>query len=495
MNHDLLKIPKLDGGLVTDVSPALLDPQEGYCRDVLNLDFSNFGTPQKRPGIEPVYPALPESPILGIYDFKSRIKDREHLVVVAGQKLFYWDKDAEEWTQVMASIGFDDEPVDMLSFWPAFKEPAEEVVIITKDGTIGPSTWDGDTGSLAGQSMEEAPDMRFLTYYMNRVVAAGDKATPYTLYLSTAGSYEQWDPDGAESNAVIAIVGADDGQRITGLLALGDGGVLIGKENSLYSLFGYTRKNMNVSLVDASVGVASHRSMIFARPYAYFVSDRGIYRYEAGGVPQRISRVVQDRFFEDVNCDRIDESAAAMFRRMYIVTLPSGEEDFVTWVYHTEREIWSIWDQPIIYSSARVRESPGEFYFAPPDSNQLYKLDPDVLYDLDTTNEKTAINAQLSTVIIGAHNTEVEKDYRDAYLTLDSTSEVSWLTIDARLNNGQYWLPVTRFETESGHDVVVRRIPLGATARMIQLQMMNNEIGQDLKPLSLSFVYRKKDVR
>lgn len=325
---------------------------------------------------------------------------------------------------------------------------------------------------------------KYLIEYRTRaVVADGNK-----LLLSHTGDPHLWSPGAPESNSVELFVSPDDGEPITGLLNMGDGGILIGKPSTLYGLFGYKRDNFVVDMIDPTVGVSSHRSMAYARPYAYWVHRSAVYRSQPGATPERISFAIQELLDEQVDLRRIEEATAFIYNRLYVVSLPVHEGGYATYCFHIDQESWGLWTPPAGVVDWTTQEN--TFYLATTDQG-ITRLDPGVLSD----DPGGIIDSEITTVELDLGLMEQEKDIGDLYLVFRGTGESLYVNIklffDGSTEPDRVYDNV-EISGNTGKQVVLR-IPVGRTARFMQVSITDDR-EQQLTPMALSYTYQIKDV-
>lgn len=327
---------------------------------------------------------------------------------------------------------------------------------------------------------------KYLIEYRTRAVVA-DKNK---LHVSHTGDPHLWSPGATGSNAMDVFVSPDDGEEISGLLNMGDGGILIGKPNSLYGLFGYKRDNFVVDLLDPSVGVSSHRTMIFSRPYAYWVWNTGVYRSQSGGTPERISYPIQELLDDIVDTNRIEESSALLYKRLYVLSLPLIGGGFVVVTFHLDHECWGLWTEPEGLVDVTVNN--GQLIFAMRGLITPARFAEDVFIDEHT---EEIISSEITTIELDLGFPENEKDIGDLYLLFRGTGNPFCVDIDV-FTDGCNKPSVTARDVElSGNEgmQVVLRLTVGKTARFIQLSVRNN-LDQQICPVSMSYTYQIKDV-
>lgn len=327
---------------------------------------------------------------------------------------------------------------------------------------------------------------KYLIEYRTRAVLAdGSK-----LHVSHTGDPHLWSPSAPESNSMEVYVSPDDGESISGLLNMGDGGVLIGKPNALYGLFGYKRDNFVVDMIDPTIGVSSHKSMVYTRPYAYWVWGSKVYHAQPGGVPERISYPIQELLDEQVDVSRTEETTAFLYKRMYIVTFPAVGGGFVTYCYHVDNSSWGLWTAP--QGFVGTAEVEGTVVLGNALAPELLTLASGVFVDEPTGHP---IVAELRTVELDLGLVEQEKDIGDFYLVFRGTGERFFADIDVYLDGRDApSMSVKDIELYGHkHKQIVLRLTLGQTARLLEVVIRNSR-AQQFTPMAMSYTYQLKDV-
>lgn len=107
--------------------------------------------------------------------------------------------------------------------------------------------------------------IKYLAAHKNRLFAADDG----NLYWSAIGDPESFDPNAAD------FVNANDGQKITGILSLPGGGLLITKQDSYYVLEGDVPGIWAISRLGPAVGNVSAQSLVLGSDAAYWWAEQG----------------------------------------------------------------------------------------------------------------------------------------------------------------------------------------------------------------------------
>ncbi|HUM42711.1 MAG TPA: hypothetical protein PKI14_07170 [Fervidobacterium sp.] len=480
----IFRIPTLANGWVTDIPPMALEAigqnVGGYASVLLNVDVGGLGILRRRPGIQNVY-APTVDPIRGLHEFVKNSTGKIYKLAVAGTALWSWNEDETKWDMVATGLPATGK-VSFLNF--------ADSVLLAIDGQAV-LRWDGITDTVP----PNFPMSKYLAEYRLRVAAAGDPDNPTLLYLSHTGDPTLWDPDADGSNAMKLFVSPDDGDYITGLVNAGEGGLVIGKQRSIYGLFGYARSNITVDLIENSVGVVSHWSMQYIRPYVYFVSADGIYKLQVGGTAERISQPIQSVFESTVNYARLSETTAARFGDYYVVTLPVGESDYITWAYHCTKTVWSEWTNPIMGVAAVVsNDSSSPLYACAPNSNQVYKVSTSLLSD-----NGAAIPVTYTTVPLHAGVPESDKDITDIYVVFKQDPVNAYnvnVSVVGDTPGFDTWQDLGTQTVTSGTGYVTLRFPLHSwvTTRYFYVRMTNDQADTQFSPVAMSVILEVKEV-
>ncbi len=326
----------------------------------------------------------------------------------------------------------------------------------------------------------------FLEDFRTRLLLSGDPEDPNLLRSSHTGDPSLWDPYASGSNAFELYVGPDDGTKVTGLLEMGDGGILIGKERSTYALFGYTRENMIVDLVDSHVGVINHKSMGFVKPYALFVSKDGVYRYESGQLPEKVSLPVQEIFDNEVDHSKLEESSAFTTERSYILSLPSVDGGSVVLVYYADQDKWTKWDEPNGKFFTDYSELDKGFLFSERESVKMKRFG---------IEDKTGFVSRLTTVQMDAELPERVKYFGEAYIIFRTAEDPYEVQVSVGLD-GRTLQEFTKneiIEGEKGKQTVLR-IAIGKEARFMEISISGETTKSGFHPMSVIYTYKPHGV-
>lgn len=467
-------MPALDGGMVTDVSPKVLDMSKGYMSKAINFDFSRYGKLQKRPGIAP-YLTPAADPITSSHEFLKASTGQNYKIIAHGTIVQYWD--GEAWVTLRDTVT-KDAPFSFYTF-------ADSLVMA--NGVDASARWDGTTLTTPAQF----PKVKYLAEYRLRLVGAGDPEKPSMLYISTTGDPTLWDPTLDNSNAAQIFVSPDDGEGISGICNAGEGGLLIGKPSALYGLFGYSRANFMVDIIDPNMGVSSQKSMVYIRPFTYFVNPKGIFRLMIGDTPERISAPIQDVLDVRLDMTRITQASAAFVGLNYVVTLPAIDGGWFTLAYHTENSAWCEWTNPMLGSFIKANDKTGNLgYYAEPGGAQLYRIGFDLLDD-----SMGVIENELVTLELDAGQPEVTKEIQELHLIMLRKKNPYTFSVDFKVDDTDWYtlsMPVT-IKGEPGTQEIVR-FPVGKTVRFFKIRLRMETANQEFCPISLQIIYEPQEV-
>lgn len=478
MAKSLGTIKAFTGGLVTDVSPLLLDRSLGYAKILNNADITTVGVLRKRPGTESLFYPV-SGKIIGMHQYVKTSTGDDYLIIAYEAEesvvVSYWD--GEHWIGITTGLtkNYD---VNFLTF-------ADKVFIV--NGEDEPVLWDG----TSAETLSDVPIAKYMAEFRLRAVAAGMSGLDSSkIKLSHTGDPTKWDVEEQDSNAVEFYVSPDDGEAITGILNVGDGGLLIGKPTQLYGLFGYTRKDMAVDLLDSQIGSMSHKAMKFISPYAYFVDRNGIYRYMLGQSPEIISASIEQSYFSLVDRENLDKARSFIYKRYYVICLPT-EDGWLTLAYHVDQQKWIRWSLQIGEVCPVPTDYEGDVYFTQPNGGQLYRL----THEATTDAGGSPIELTVQLLDIDAESMETEKDFDVLYILVQCLSELYNLTVSYRVDNGRWHTLLDAYVDGAEGDYAVLRVPVGKTGRFLKVRIENNIAGQDIALLGMSYTFINKEVR
>lgn len=156
------------------------------------------------------------------------------------------------------------------------------IVVFSWDGTSTATITTAPLGTLVGN-------------FRNRVLIAGISGQKGRLRLSGELDGTDW-TTGANSTspANIAVGGVDDGLDIRSLMGTYQDVSLIGKEDSLWGLYGFDRNDFQLREISREVGVIEDSSVREKNNCLYWLSKRGLEKF-CGASIERISDPIRDQ--------------------------------------------------------------------------------------------------------------------------------------------------------------------------------------------------------
>ncbi len=474
MSYLVHKVPSFDAGMVSAFPMTIVNQQpessEGHTKKLYNMDFKRIpGQLNKRPGTSKVFDPVTNT-ITGIHEYARTDTGRRYLVASHDTNIQYWDT---EWIDIKT---------DLTAGKMAFINFANQLIF--SNGEDSMYRWDGDNL----HEIEDGPEAKYLAEFRGRLFAAGISDDKLLLKSSHPGDPILWDPHEAGSRAFEVYVSPDDGQKITGIMALDDY-LLIGKERNLYGLFGTTTEDFGMFPIEHTTGVGSHWSMKSIRGAAYFVgSDGAIYQLRSGEPLKRISDPVND-YIDQVDLTIIDYARAAVFRGdQYIVSLPTDYDEYITLLFDTTTGRWAEWSIEMSHTGESVIED--RVYFTEPEGNQILRLYEGKLDDHDDS----PVEAELETQDFHFGSIGIEKEIRTVFLRFRQTDVPTHINFYWKTDLMFDWSNPNVLFVGAGDGYFSFRVPLGLTnCREFRMKLENSE-DKDMIPLGADIVFLVKEV-
>lgn len=213
------------------------------------------------------------------------------------------------------------------------------------------TTWSATSGTIpAGGTL--------ICLFNGRLVVAGFKDNPQNYAMSAVDDARDFDFAPATLSDTMAVAGNNTqgaglvGDIVTALMPWRDDVMFFGCANSIYRMSGDPAAGGRIDLVSTITGVAWGRAFCLSpEGVMYFVGSRGgIYKLDPnGGVPQRITALVLDERFADLNMDdnlfRLEWDDRAIGVRIFIT--PKDGSDTTHYLYDLRNDAW--W--PITYAN------------------------------------------------------------------------------------------------------------------------------------------------
>ena len=270
-----IEINSFHGGMNLAINPLLLKSYEASLAK--NVDLSEIGTLKKARGYQ-LFKKLSEttnSDVKTLYSF-YKIESSgitRFLLAEWNNGLYKYNFSTNSWEQITGTINTTEN-----SQWVTYKNLA-----IRFNKNDAPKKFDGTNLSNLGGN---PPQASYGVLYKERIYVAGFAPNFSTVWFSDIGDPEKWNPNNQFD------VGANDGDRITGLAVLGDS-LLIFKENSIWEIQVDQQNVISFKRLFAqSIGTTSARSIVNINNVLFFFDRNGIWaiyqRY-----PELISAKIQ----------------------------------------------------------------------------------------------------------------------------------------------------------------------------------------------------------
>ena len=481
--HPRQRIPMLSGGMVSAFPVTVLEEEQGLTRLLKNMDFTRIpGVVHKRPGLEET--DLPEAP----EEIKGLTMVLYHgapvYVIAYDDKVAWAEPGDSSWTEIQPSE-WDSPEADRVNFATMGGQ------LIVTDGTNPPFVWNflGDKGS-GGEKLDNMPKSKYIVEHRNRLFIGGIDGDPLKVKVSHWGDPDGWEVGAVGSQAIELFPGND--QRVTGLLAMDDA-VLIGQDRSLHVLTGTTSQDFAMYPLDRNVGVGSHRAAKFIDGRAFFPDQRGeVFILEQGAMPENISHPIED-YLREVNPDRIEEASAIVVDKAnYVLTLPEGEEDYITVVYDVVEHRWRLWDTFARFTCEAV-DPLGAYFVLRDTPKKITRLVQGKLEDYDGK----PIEARLETLEMHFGAPELEKEIRTLFFGYWQTGDGADIDLFFRTNMGDWRKIGQTFRVPEGNygDYLRVQVPINDLGRNVQFAFENNKAGEDLRLLDavISFIPKEME--
>lgn len=468
MSKSSLIITALDAGMISSYPVTVLPQEQGFSRQLMDMNFTSIpGIVTKRPGLVSVLSPTTGT-IINSYEYRRTDTGTVAYIVAHGNVLQSWT--GTNWADVKTTLTTNSKY--------DFQLVANQVAVVNANDVS--FLWDGTSVTTPTQF----PKAQYLTEFRLRLLAAGNPADPLKLYVSHPGDPTAWDPLDVRKRAFEVYISPNDGQRITGLIALDDM-VIIGEERNLYAMIGTTTDNFAIFPVDRSIGIGSHWASKIIHNIAYFPDKFGnIYKLAPGSGPQKISLSVQDLIETLVNPDFISDAVAFVYNSdQYVISLPTGADGVgrLTLVYDTLHKRWQRWSFAVAQAMEVSGDVLGTTYFTQPNDNQFYRLTKNILQDFTTQ----AIKSVVDTVELHFNHPAQDKEIHELFVGFEVAEVDCWITIFCRINKGN-WVKLAVL-TVNGNigEYKVYRVPVGVTARLIEFRFENSIINQDMRLMNL----------
>ncbi len=251
--------------------------------------------------------------------------------------------------------------------------------------------------------------VKYVAWHRNRMLVADDEA----IYYSRDGHPEAFDAE------AIKYVNRKDGQKLTGIWALNEDTLLIGKTHSMYVLRGADPETWVLDILFQDVGVTSHMSLTIVDGVARWWSPSGPVEWDQSGAPVAIGQLHIDATIGEsgINYARLSQIQAAPdhARQRVVWAVPESGQTRNTKLlpYSTRLRRWESdgWDPMDTASLGVATDSSGflQLYLGGY-SGQIFRL-------WDTENDGVPSGTMTGTFVAAATSVSTVTDLTAAFNT------------------------------------------------------------------------------
>jgi hypothetical protein len=269
--------------------------------DIKNIVFDEDASILRRNG----YSKYNSSPcgdgkkIRGMWTFNAT-DNQKYMVFLASQTLYYSKGDGQ-CTAIISGLNATNDMQCVQSLGKLW----------CVNGVDNNFYWDGTSTGTFTLPSNAKPTL--IDTFANRLIVGNISGELSRIRLSGEGNGTDWTleiPGYSTSPASIDISGTNDGKRITCLMGTYQGAYLIGREDDLYALYGYDRRNFSLVKLSNEIGCIDQNSVKEKNNALYWLSKRGIERMSGTSI-ERVSDPIRP------NVDEIIKSAGNKRTKTY----------------------------------------------------------------------------------------------------------------------------------------------------------------------------------
>lgn len=276
-----VRIPAFDCGLVTYFSSQQIP--EGCLQTALNVVFDkDYGVSRRQGRTKLNSTAIPSvQSIRRLYPFFAPDGAR-YVVAVSSDKLYSAQSDGVFGAITGLSSLSTTQPTDCTTalgkFW----------CNNLQDGLF---YWDGTSTA----AVTTAPKAKLIANFRNNIFLGGVLGSRSSLYKSGTLDGTDWElGSNSTSAASIAIGGVNDGDAIRCLMGPYQDTLLIGKDHSLYALYGFDNNDFTVREISREVGCLDPTSVQEIDNALIWLSRRGLERMRGSEIDWTVGQNVRD---------------------------------------------------------------------------------------------------------------------------------------------------------------------------------------------------------
>lgn len=346
------------------------------CSDgTINIEFSEDGVPQKRPGYQNV-----GNDLSGVAQGIGYYKDESTTYPVVVDTGVFKKLVNNVWTAVSASVS--------LNTSGSISITSLEGKTFMWDGTHSGVMYDGSTITQPGTM----PKAKYSVVYKSYHVAYCVDGQPFRIYISPVNDPARFTRGAAvntegkiDLNTVADVPGAtvftgdnspqaidinrNDGQKIVGCGFFQDA-LIIFKESSIYQLYFDSNGNVVVERITSSYGCTSQGSIVAVENDCYFESDNGVFvlgnepNYYASIRTNELSSRIKP-IMQRIPVSQKKDTKAVYFDNRYFLSIPLDQCDDNCYMVLYDRRFfaWSLWDKIDAKDMIIFKDTNGSFHF------------------------------------------------------------------------------------------------------------------------------------
>jgi hypothetical protein len=502
------------GGMNNTDEPDNLTEMESVL--IQNAYIRERGKIEKRSGITLLGNDTGSTKITGLASWQENDGTKWQLRTT-GTNLQYLNTTSDTWDNLDTGFttGLDTE----------FLKAKNKIYILNGTDTI--HSWDGasvTTNSCLTDLGSGIPTGKYAVFWKNYMFVTGEAKLGSTIYGTRVYFSNLADPDTFTTNTDYFDVNLNDGQKITALGVI-DKYLIIGKEKSIYIMSGDSPADWkisstvnNISMIENSVGIASHRSMVQVGNDVWFMGTdyrvRSLVRNVEGTTP--FSGIVSGKIegtMGNINKTQVSKVASTLFNGRVYVSFANATSNYNNKV--------AVADTSILLEDPRNPHPWVEYtgwhpscwdVYAPSTTPQLYYGEADAdskCYQAETGTDdnSVAIDFDYKSPIIDQKMPDQRKTFRfiivsgqsggdydiSIYTSVDGTTYDLKGTLN--LSSGDVWntgvwgTATWGFGTEKK-----QKFALQQAATQLQIRFRNNAASQPIAMYPYTLAIKKKKV-
>jgi hypothetical protein len=258
-HSEQLSIRDMSGGLVDKLSPDAIP--DNACQDISNFfidDSEDIGLVKRRGYTKDNSVYFGSAPVRNIYEY-SKPSGEVFKIILSSNSIFY-----DSPSNVITASWSGNNETSVLTW-------LGEVFFINSAQPL--TSWDGNGLT----TYTGAPQGSLGIVYGNRLIISGLVGNNSVIYWSDINNAATWD-----LTYNVDYIGRADNDFITGLYVF-NGNLYVLKRHAIYVILGEDPTNWTIRNVTNEFGCVDYRSIQIFNNYLYFLSHRGIEKFDGMG--------------------------------------------------------------------------------------------------------------------------------------------------------------------------------------------------------------------